>query len=312
MNIIIENLKPFSPYAEHIGNTLTENTKTILRDFGVTFLNQSERSVIMKSSTEIFRPGLFVKKCNELFDLGETVLYQHDPKLSEYFYHIDVSNPEQFYKDIEHAYFRFTHGMSSVFFMFNNDVYNLSNIQQPIKQVIVPAAGLLWIEFLLQLEYDKDTVVTFTDCSIFALETMQHLVKHWDGNDYPEFIKQYAISKTEFINVPWQVPIVGEDHAEDKWKDINERFRISDKWKDIVNTVQFEYRYVNYLDCNLDLNTIVKNTDSSVMYLSNIFNYATSTLFYLSEHRQLALKNLEKSAAGFPGLTVLHSIAGLE
>jgi len=269
--------------------------------------SQYKYVIMLKWGTEIYQFPRFVEACISLMDkINQRIISAGHPEITHFVNQVISTNESQFYGSMDHMYFRFTIGTSNIFFMFNSDEFNYQQLPKPIGQLVTVAAGLMWLELLIAGGYKQGTVVRFTDCSFFALETVKHIVEHWDGTNYPEFIKQYAESRVGFINQPWHIPIVHEDDMEHDWKIISEQYDFVTEWKKIKENVKFEYRWVNYLEQGLDFHSIVDQTENSVLWLSNLFGESISNVFYDHGHIKSAHSRLMRiTEEEFPNLTVM-------
>jgi hypothetical protein len=308
-----------SEYAKVIVDRITKSTISVLENQGYTvyidkdydhLLAQTsnyQQVIMLKWGTEIYQCPRFIEKCKQvLTDSGERVISAGHSEVTHFVNQIISTDAQQFYGSMDHMYFRFTVGMSNIFFMFNSDEFDRTQLPNPIGQLVTVAAGLMWLELLITGGYKKGTIVRFTDCSFFALETVKHIVEHWDGTNYPEFIKQYAESRVNFINQPWGVPIVHEDNMDADWAEVSSQYDFVNEWKKIKENVKFEYRWVNYLEQGLDFHSIVDQTENSVLWLSNLFGESISNVFYEEGHKDAAYDRLMKiTKEEFPNLSVI-------
>lgn len=129
-----------------------------------------------------------------------------------------------------------------------------------INQLVVPASGLNWLEYLNSSGYHNGTIVKFYDYSYLTLEYIKALINTWNGEDYSTFALNYFNQKFNFINA--NLPYCG---------DLNNNINPT-VWKKIISTVKFEFYLIDLLDTTKDLQWI-DNVPETLINLTNIFNY---------------------------------------
>lgn len=166
------------------------------------------------------------------------------------------------------------------------------NTSGNIKQLIVPASGLNWVTYLEVNGYDENTEVTFYDYSFLTLEYMKHLISSWDGNNYQDFALNYFKNKFSFVNehIPYCGSIPDIDVS---------------NWTKIVNTVKFNFKWIDLLDSTADLTWIY---DNAIINVTNIFNYiGTATVRSVQERVYLENMFISKLQELAPNATVIFT-----
>lgn len=144
------------------------------------------------------------------------------------------------------------------------------NKELPIKnleQFITPASGLNWTVYLSHYGYDKNTVVKFYDYSISALEYTKALIK-FEGKDYLGFFNRYFDNKFQFLNNKDSIQFCGPQDIQNQWNEINKQC----DWRDIIDSVSFEYYWVDLLDNEENYEWITPKK-KTLFNASNVFNY---------------------------------------
>lgn len=206
-------------------------------------------------------------------------------------FYLDGSNEENFVKGMGWQYHKFMSGTAVLFYAANNEPMQELPLDK-IQQLVTPAAGINWIDYLLTYGYGDSTVVRFIDCNYLALSCMNELVQ-WDGQDYPNFIKQLGASKFEFLGLPWNIGIKNIHNLNTDWSAFLLRHPnwLAD-WKRIKDTVRFEFKYVNLYDINNKVTDWVDDTPNTFINFSNIFNYFTAGALCSTTARLMAESHL--------------------
>lgn len=178
----------------------------------------------------------------------------------------------------------------TIFYPHNTEEIVPVDFTGPIKQLVIQASGLNWIDYLITYGYTKDTVVRFVDYNLFALECMKEITDKWDGTNYATFVKDYIKSRASFL---------GKDGTE--WLASQGKLYDPDipEWALIKETVTFEFRHEDLvLNKGLDVSTWVDNLPNTIIHLSHIFNYDPVAPFIPLKHRvyseRLLLDKLKK------------------
>lgn len=163
-------------------------------------------------------------------------------------------------EQISFAYAResFCNGMA--IYLNNSERVVPANVQGPIQQLVVPASGLNWLQYLAQ-GFDSRTRVKFYDYSFLTLEYIKEVVENWNGVNYQEFALNYFNSKFNFIG--GGIPFCGSSDFETIDTEL---------WQQIKSTVTFEYHWLDLLNTQADISWI-ENKPNTVVNLTNAFNY---------------------------------------
>ena len=171
-------------------------------------------------------------------------------------------------------------------------VYPTDNVEinrsleiEKLDQLVTPASGLNWANYLSHYGYDNTTVVKFYDYSISALEYTKELVK-FNGEDYSKFFKEFFNQKFNFLGNKNDLEFCGPDALQHHWDEIN---KVCD-WNDIIKNVSFEFYWVDLLDDSEEYEWITPNK-STIVNASNVFNYIGNN----TQHGLYARARLENS-----------------
>lgn len=178
----------------------------------------------------------------------------------------------------------------TMFYPHNTEEIVTTDFKGPIRQLVIQASGLNWVDYLITYGYTKDTVVRFVDYNLFALECMKEITDKWNGTNYSTFIKQYVESRAAFL---------GKDGSD--WLAAGGKLYDPDipEWTLIQDTVKFEFKHEDLvLNKGLDVSTWVDNLPNTMIHLSHIFNYDPVAPFVPLKHRayseRLLLDKLKK------------------
>jgi hypothetical protein len=210
------------------------------------------------------------------------------------------NNKKFYYPNYENSFIpasSYLYGKQSVasqtlFYPHNTEEMRNLSFSGPVKQLVIQASGLQWLDYLLKYGYDENTVVRFVDYNLFAVETMMVIVKRWNGLNYPQFIT---------ATVGGRAALIGKE-AKD-WlaissglKDINIDPAV---WNDVKSKVKFEFKHGDLvLNTALPVSSWVDNVPNTIIHLSHIFNYEPTAAFVPLKHRlyneNLLLKKLKE------------------
>jgi len=187
--------------------------------------------------------------------------------LANNIFYVDGSTEEAFEKSLEWQNKKFSLGHGAFFYPVNNEP--MHDLQMPkIQQLVTPAAGLNWVNYLNRYGYDENTTVRFYDYSYLALDCMKEVVLHYNGGSYKDFIMKLGRSKFRFIGREW-------DYGFASMYNDNE----PENWLHIVNTVKFDFVHINVLE-NFDVKSLVDDCPGTFVNFSNIFSYYLTSAFY--------------------------------
>jgi hypothetical protein len=174
----------------------------------------------------------------------------------------------------------------TLFYPYNTEHVIQVDFKGPIQQLVIQASGLQFVEYLRLYGYDENTVVRFVDYNLFALECMHEIVTNWNGENYLEFVKGYADTRTRFVN-----------KTGDQWLTMTGQTQTVDQslWQDILKKVKFEFRHEDLvLNLGLDISTWVDLKPNTIIHLSHIFNYDPVSTFCPLKYRILSERILLK------------------
>lgn len=205
--------------------------------------------------------------------------------------HYYPENEESFFNEINYAYSRFNFCSGLAIYPINSETMSWSSVPGPIEQLVVPASGLGWIEHLCHIGYTENTVVKFFDYSPATLEYISEIV-NWDGKDYPKFFKNHFAKKYGYLQNGNSIIYCGPQDIEQEWADFVSSLDWSNVWNDIKSKVRFEFHLVNLLDTTADLNWITATNGTTLINISNIYNYIGTSTFYSLKQRLNAENNI--------------------
>jgi hypothetical protein len=237
-------------------------------------------AIIVPTGIDVLDAGVVVIEPTDHFQLinlrdlvGDIVLHKADKiELAQNIFYLDGRSEDSFEQGLEWQNKKFSLGHGSFFYPVNNE--QVQTLDLPIiHQLVTPAAGLNWVNYLNKYGYDETTVVRFYDYSYLALDCMREVVLKYNGGDYEEFIRRLGRSKFKFIDKEW-------DYGFASMYSVVE----PDNWIKIVNTVRFEFVHINLLE-KLDITELVKPVPNTFINFSNIFSYYLTSCFYSLQSR---------------------------
>ena len=195
------------------------------------------------------------------------------------------NNKRYYYPNYEPAFMNactYLYGKNEVaaqtlFYPYNTEVLAEVLVNEPIRQLVIQASGLQFVDYLLQHGYDENTVVRFVDYNLFALECMNHIVTKWNGTKYLDFVKQYANDRASFLKNKTQdwLTLTGTEQRVDPLV-----------WDDIQRTVKFEFAHQDLvLNKGLEVKEWLDDLPATIVHLSHIFNYDPVAPFTPLRHR---------------------------
>jgi len=206
--------------------------------------------------------------------------------LANNIFYVDGFTEQAFEKSLEWQNKKFSLGHGAFFYPVNNEPTHDLQISK-IQQLVTPAAGLNWIDYLNKYGYDEKTTVRFYDYSYLALDCMKEVVLHYNGGSYKDFIMKLGRSKFKFIGREW-------DYGFASMYNDNE----PENWLHIVNTVKFDFVHINLLE-NIDIASFVENTPGTFVNFSNIFSYYLTSAFYSLQTRVEAEERILSSLKNY-------------
>ena len=160
-------------------------------------------------------------------------------------------------------------------FFWNTETYQdlkYVKLDKPINKLYSVAAAFKPNFILNHFGFKEDTEVIFYDYSKQALAFKKMLLTHWDGVNYPEFLKwakdKYQINETAGIKTEnesyeflWNQEITrwgSEENLKNHW----------DKYKKLKHT----YIYCDVCESPQKLTSIITNHETDVIWWSNAFH----------------------------------------
>lgn len=203
----------------------------------------------------------------------DIVLHKADKiDLANNVFYLDGSSEEAFEKSLEWQNKKFSLGHGAFFYPVNNEPTHELTMPK-VQQLVTPAAGLNWVDYLNKYGYDENTIVRFYDYSYLALDCMKEVVLHYNGGSYKDFIMKLGRSKFKFIGREWDYGFASMYNDKEP-----------DNWIHIVNTVKFDFVHINLLE-NIDIASLVDNEPGTFINFSNIFSYYLTSAFYSLQTR---------------------------
>jgi hypothetical protein len=208
-----------------------------------------------------------------------------------------------FLQEINYAYARSNFCAGLAVYPINSEQMKF-DVPGPLRQLIVPASGLGWIEHLVNIGYDHQTVVKFFDYSPPTLEYLRAVID-WDGEDYPAFFREFMDHKYGYLKNGSSIIYCGPQDIESEWTKFSSQFDWPTLWADISSKVRFEFHLVNLLDATDSLDWIDCVDGISMINVSNIFNYIGTATFYSMKQRVHAERALfDRLKAKLPNIYV--------
>lgn len=191
-----------------------------------------------------------------------------------------------------YLYGKYNIASQTLFYPINTeDMYDLS-FQGPVRQLIIQASGLQWLDYLVKYGYDENTTVRFVDYNLLALETMMVIVKRWNGIGYQQFVTATVGGRAALVGKEakdWLALSVGNQDAK---VDLA-------VWNDIKSKVKFDFKHEDLvLNTGLSVSSWIDNVPNTIIHLSHIFNYDPTAAFVPLKHRlyneNLLLKKIKE------------------
>lgn len=220
--------------------------------------------------------------------------------------HYYPEHTNSFLREINFAYDRQQFCSAVAVYPFNTEEDSANVNIGTLDQLVVPASGLNWINYLVKYGFKKGTVVKFYDYSLPTLEFTNEVVNNWDGTDYHTFSENFLRKKFGYLSNHYEMPYAGPRINEEAWLEFKKNLNWPEVWNNIKDSVTFEFRYVNLLDTSKTIDWIDLN-GTTLINLTNIFNYIGTATSYSVKARIHAennvLSQLKKIKDGFVILT---------
>lgn len=198
--------------------------------------------------------------------------------------HYYPENELDCFNEINYAYSRFNFCSGLAIYPINSEQMNWKQVPGPLEQLVVPASGLGWIEHLYHIGYNENTVVKFFDYSPSTLEYVRDIIQ-WDGQDYPNFFKNHFNKKYGYLENGNSIIYCGPQDIEQEWNEFTSTFDWHNLWNDIKRKVKFEFHLINLLDTSADFSWITSTKGTTLINISNIYNYIGTSTFYSLKQR---------------------------
>lgn len=283
--------KCFDGYSKEIVKNISDQTYSTLEgNYSIYFdvVPETDKQVLLvHTGVDI----MYIESLNYLSSNEPKIeLRKNLPKGS---YYLDASSRDRFYQGMGWQHHKFMAGSAVLFYAINNE--KLCELPLSIiHQLITPAAGINWIEYLLKYGYDSSTVVRFTDCNYYALTCMKHILQ-WDGQDYPSFIKNLGSDSFNFLDMPWDAGIKNIHNLELDWMNfLNTYPDWLTQWSHIKSSITFQFKHIDFYDVNNNIKDWVDDRPNTFINLSNIFAYFASGPFYSVDARLAAETHIIK------------------
>jgi hypothetical protein len=195
-------------------------------------------------------------------------------KNKRYYYH---NYEPAFLKASAYLYGKNQVAAQTLFYPYNTESLVELECQKPIKQLVIQASGLQFVEYLSKYGFDENTVVRFVDYNLFALECMAHITSTWNGTNYLDFVNQYVKRRSEFLK-----------NCKQEWITLTGSVQEVDLllWNKIIHTVNFEFSHQDLvLNTGLEVRDWLDLAPSTIIHLSHIFNYDPAAPFTPLRHR---------------------------
>jgi hypothetical protein len=167
----------------------------------------------------------------------------------------------------------------TLFYPHNTEEMYEINFNGPIRQLVIQASGLQWIDYLTKYGYDENTVVRFVDYNLFAVETMMAIVKRWNGLNYDQFITAVVGGRAALVGKEARDWLATSVKLEDVKID-------PAVWNDIKSKVKFDFKHEDLvLNIGLPINSWLDNVPKTLIHLSHIFSYDPAAAFVPLKHR---------------------------
>lgn len=278
----------FSDWAREIIKNVSDQTYTMVGNRYPVYFNTipetDKQVIVIHTGIDIMYVDAFTH-----IDSTDDIVILRDNLVKGIFY-LDGSNEEQFVKGMGWQYQKFVAAAAVLFYAINTE----EMVKLPLEiihQMIIPAAGIHWVEYLIKYGYDETTVVKFVDCNFFALSCMREIVE-WDGTDYASFLEKLGTDKFSFLGMPWNSRIKNIHNLDHDWNLFLQKYpHWLSEWDKIKNTVKFEFKYVDLYDTNNNVSDWVDNRSNTFINVSNIFNYFGAGPLYSSSSRLVSETN---------------------
>lgn len=175
------------------------------------------------------------------------------------------------------------------FYMFNTENVSFDKLPKNIEKFATVSSGLNHLRILYKRGMSNNLEMCFFDWDEFSLNLMQEIYTNWDGYDYPNFLKTIS-SKLKYNG-----KIVATSDV--KWNEFLETFGTEDKFAEWFNKLKKHVK-VRYLKIDIlkdDLNSLTSFFDkdtNNLLWLSNIFHYKPTSLFYSTLDRAIVQDRL--------------------
>lgn len=165
-------------------------------------------------------------------------------------------------------------------------------ISDPMDNLVTVCNGLDWVRYLKNYNFHNQTKVKFLDYNIMSLEFINRLIYEWDGIDYIEFLESFGNEKVNHLNMNWDSLYGLKDHLNERWTSFKLEVDWDIIWKKIKSQIDFKIEFKDFLHNEINDHWLDSsyNTQNTLINLSHVYNYHSTSIFYTLEYR-LGLEN---------------------
>ena len=162
----------------------------------------------------------------------------------------------------------------------------------PLDNLVTVCNGIDWVRYLKKYDFHNQTTVKFLDYNIMSLEFINRLINEWDGKDYIEFLEMFGHEKLNHLGMEWNTLYGVKDRLSERWNSFKEEVDWNNIWKRIKDNVSFTIEFKDFLHTEINENWIDQsyNTTNTLINLSHVHNYHSTSIFYTMEYR-MGLEN---------------------
>jgi hypothetical protein len=163
----------------------------------------------------------------------------------------------------------------------------LPEVEGPLDNLVTVCNGVDWIKYLKKYGFHDQTTVKFLDYNIMSLEFINRLIYEWDGKDYVEFLEMFGHEKLNHLGMEWNTLYGVKDRLSERWNSFKEEVDWDYTWKEIKDKVEFKIDFKDFLhkEVSSDWLDSSYNTTKTLIHLSHVYNYHSTSIFYTTEYR---------------------------
>lgn len=165
-------------------------------------------------------------------------------------------------------------------------------VEGPLDNLVTVCNGIDWVRYLKKYNFHNQTRIKFLDYNIMSLEFINRLLYEWDGIDYIEFLESFGKEKVNHLNMSWDSLYGVKDQLENRWHSFKQEVDWDNTWRRIKDEVMFTIEFKDFLhkEINNDWIDSSYNTANTLINLSHVYNYHSTSIFYTLEYR-ISLEN---------------------